>query len=108
VLLEFFNEKLPWRSSRNATMDEVRDTKAWCLENPSTYLWCTTKNIPEIHNIFYKIKQLKYSDRPDYNYIREQLITLLQKEEGTHPSLDTKTLVHLFIHYIEKKFACKK
>jgi tRNA(Ile)-lysidine synthase TilS/MesJ len=90
-------------------MDEVRDTKAWCLADPSTYLWCsTTKNIQEIHNIFYKMKQLEYSDRPDYNYIREQLTTLLQKEEGTHPSLDTKTLVLSFTHHIEKKLACQK
>lgn len=87
-------------------MDEVRDNKSWCLSNPETYLWSTTtRNITEIHNIFYKIKQLQYGDRPDYNYIKEQLTILLQKEEGTHSSIDLKTSgIVIFCTLIEKKF----
>lgn len=91
VFLEFLNEKLPWRCSRTLTMDEVKIMKAWCLSDPEHNLWCsTTRNMPEVRNIFYKIKQLQFADRPDYDYIREQLNTLLQKEEGTNSSLDIK------------------
>jgi hypothetical protein len=72
-------------------MDEVKIMKAWCLSDPEHNLWCsTTRNMPEVRNIFYKIKQLQFADRPDYDYIREQLNTLLQKEEGTNSSLDIK------------------
>ena len=54
----------------------------------------TTHKMQEVRNIFYKINELKYEDKPDYEYIREQLKTLLQKEEGLHTSLDTgETLV---------------
>lgn len=82
-------------------MDEVRNMKAWCLSDPENCLWCsTTKNMQEVRNIFYKLKQLQYSDRPDYDYIRDQLTTLLQKEEGTHPSVDIKTsaTVNFLLH----------
>eukprot|EP00826_Nyctotherus_ovalis_P003645 TRINITY_DN1074_c0_g1_i9.p2 TRINITY_DN1074_c0_g1~~TRINITY_DN1074_c0_g1_i9.p2 ORF type:complete len:104 (+),score=15.27 TRINITY_DN1074_c0_g1_i9:961-1272(+) len=79
-------------------MDEVRDAKTLCLHYPEQHLWCgTTQNMPEIHNIFHKIKQLQYGDRPDYEYIREQLLTLLQREEGTHPSADTKSTPIVFV-----------
>lgn len=83
-MLEFLREKLSWRYSRTMSMDEVREMKAWCLEEPETYLWCgSTRGLQEVRNIFRSIKALKYSDRPDYEYMREQLRALLQREEAT-------------------------
>lgn len=91
-------------------MDEVRDIKAQCLTDPEKLLWRTTTNgMQEVRNIFYKIQQLTYSDRPDYNYIREQLNTLLQKEETKYSqtSSDTReTVTVLLLSFIlEKKKA---
>lgn len=76
-------------------MDEVKNIKSCCLSDPENYLWSTTTNkMQEVRNIFHKINELKYEDKPDYDYIREQLKILLQKEEGLHTSLDTgETLV---------------
>lgn len=87
-------------------MDEVGSLKAWCMENPEASLWCgTTRNMPEVRSIFYRIKQLRFADRPDYDYIRDQLTTLLQKEEGTQSSLDTKTSLVLSPSPIETHVA---
>jgi hypothetical protein len=33
----------------------------------------------EVKNIFYYIQKLKYEDRPDYEYIRQQLVSLQEK-----------------------------
>lgn len=58
--------------------------------NPEGHLWrSATNKMQEVQNIFYKLKELKYSDKPDYNYIKNQLRILLQKEEGVHLSVDT-------------------
>lgn len=49
--------------------------------------------MPEMRNIFASIAKLQYRDRPDYAYIRTQLLILLQKEEAKEHSLrslDTK------------------
>lgn len=74
-------------------MDLVRDMKTWCLTNPENYLWRgPTRNMQEVHNIFYKINELQYKDKPDYEYIHEQLTLLLQKEECTNPSVDTRII----------------
>lgn len=63
-------------------MDDVRDIKALCLGNPENFLWCsTTSEMQEVRNIFYSIKKLQYADKPDYDYIRNQLNSLLQKEK---------------------------
>jgi len=72
-------------------MDEVKEMKAWCIEDPENYLWCkSTHGMQEVRNIFYKIKELKYIDKPDYEYIREQLKFILQKEERTLSSSNTR------------------
>jgi hypothetical protein len=84
----------------------VREIKTKCLTSPETYLWrTTTSKIPELHNIFYKIKQLQYSDRPDYEYIRNQLKSLQQKEEQSQPSLETgiSSGVKLFVIKLEEE-----
>eukprot|EP00826_Nyctotherus_ovalis_P058164 TRINITY_DN7978_c0_g2_i4.p1 TRINITY_DN7978_c0_g2~~TRINITY_DN7978_c0_g2_i4.p1 ORF type:complete len:332 (+),score=35.52 TRINITY_DN7978_c0_g2_i4:549-1544(+) len=83
VLLDFFNEQLPWRCCKSSKMDEVRDIKAKCLADPEKLLWrTTTSGIQQVCNIFYAIQRLEYADRPDYGYIREQLNVLLAKEDA--------------------------
>lgn len=95
MILEFMNEQLPWRSCKDNKVDDVRDVKIMCFKDPQENLWkTTTKNLQEIHNIYYSLQKLSYYDRPDYDYIREQLNSLLLKEEAKEASirsLDTKT-----------------
>lgn len=81
-------------------MDEVRDIKTLCFNDPENHLWrTTTSEMQEVRNIFYKIKELQYADRPDYDYIRDQLTILLQKEETKNPLalLDTRESVSVII-----------
>lgn len=111
MMLDFFNEQLPWRSCKNNKMDEVRDIKAQCLADPEKLLWrTTTSGMQEVHNIFYNLQQLKYSDRPDYNYIKEQLNSLLQKEEAKYSQAfsDTRETITVFLlsFILEKKKVC--
>lgn len=92
VLLDFLNEELPWRSSKSNKMDDVKNIKTKCLADPEHCLWkTTTSSMPEVKNIFYKINELSYPDRPDYNFIRLQLNTLLKREEGFHASRSLET-----------------
>lgn len=97
MVLDFLNEQLPWRSCKNNKVDDVKELKTKCLAEPEKYIWRTTTNsMPELRNIFYKIANLKYADRPDYVYIRDQLNFLYQKEEAKEQSLrsvDTRTSV---------------
>lgn len=82
VILEFLNEMLPWKGSKDYKADDVKEMKNRCLNDPEQYLWKTnTANMQQIKNIFWSIKRLKYADRPDYKYIREQLSELLKDEE---------------------------
>ncbi len=100
VILDFLNERLPWRNCRDNKADEVRDVKAQCLNEPEKYLWCTTTSwMTEVRNIFYSIAKLQYADRPDYAYIRSQLLCLQQREEAREMalrSLDTRTCSSVF------------
>ena len=79
VILDFLDEKLEWRENREYTMDAVKSIKTRCLDNPEQYLWIKTKKIPEVKDIFYLIKQLNYGDKPDYNRIRQLLISIYEK-----------------------------
>ena len=82
IILDFLNEILPWRSCKDNKADDVRDVKIKCLNDPEQYLWkTTTANMTQVKNIFWSINGLKYGDRPDYAYIREQLNELLRNEE---------------------------
>ena len=54
-------------------MDEVKNIKTECLNNPEEKLWIVTKDIPEVKEIFYHISSLGYKDKPNYSYIRERL-----------------------------------
>jgi len=88
VILDFLNEQLPWRNCKENKVDEVRDIKTKCLAHPEEYLWrTTTSNLKEVHNIFHAVNRLQYADRPNYEYIRQQLNLLLQKEEYKEQSL---------------------
>ena len=80
VILDFLEEKLIWREVKEYTMDEVKDIKTKCLKNPEQYLWKKTKNILEVKNIFYYIKKLEYADKPDYAYIKQQLINIYENQ----------------------------
>ena len=94
MLLDFMYEQMIWKNSKGNAMDEVRDIKAKCLADPEQYIWrTTTVNMPEVRAIFYKIKELQFSDRPDYVFIRNQLNILLQKEGGhcVPPSIETQS-----------------
>ena len=88
VILDFLNEQLPWRNCKENKVDEVREMKMKCLSEPETCLWkTTTSGLQETRNIFYSINRLQYPDRPDYDYVRQQLGLLLQKEEYKEQSL---------------------
>ena len=43
-------------------MDEVKNIKNECLNNPEEKLWIVTKDIQEVKNIFYHLKSLSYKD----------------------------------------------
>lgn len=102
VVLDFFNEELEWRISKNNKMDDVKLIKARCMADPESYLWkSTTRDLSEIKQIFYSISKLHYADRPDYDFIRNQLYSLLQKED----SLETNTpnsVPFIFNHRIKE------
>lgn len=60
-------------------MDEVKHIKTECLNNPEEKLWIVTKDIEEVKNIFYHLKALSYKDVPDYQFVRNQLKSILAK-----------------------------
>lgn len=70
MILDFLNEKLKWREQKEYSMEEVKNIKTECLNNPEEKLWIATKDCPEVKNIFYHLKELNYKDIPDYKFIR--------------------------------------
>lgn len=70
MILDFLNEKLKWREQKEYTMDEVKNIKTECLNNPEEKLWIVTKDMIEVKNIFYHLKSLNYKDKPNYALIR--------------------------------------
>ncbi len=72
-------------------MDEVRDIKTKCINSPEAFLWrTTTAAVEPVKQIFYSIQKLAYADRPDYEFIRQQLLQLLQTEEEKEVHGDNK------------------
>lgn len=69
----------------------MKEIKTQCLENPETHLWHVTKDIQEVKNIFYHLKKLNYADKPDYDFIRNELksIYLRYQMPFNSPSVDT-------------------
>ncbi len=91
VILDFLNEQLPWRNCKDSKVDEVRDIKASCFRDPEHLLWrTTTASLPEIRDIFLYLMKLDYADQPDYDFIRQQLGSLLQKEEAKEQLTSTR------------------
>ena len=81
MLLDLLNEKLPWRNYSLENEREIIEIKENCLEQPEKYLFLTnTKNNKEIMNIFNYIKNLKFENEPNYEYILNQLLILKNKE----------------------------
>ena len=79
VILDFLEEKLVWREVKEYTMEQVKEIKTKCLKNPEKMLWDKSKNIDEVKNIFYYINKLKYKDQPDYQFIKNQLISIYER-----------------------------
>lgn len=93
MILDFLNEQLPWRNCKENKVDEVRDVKTACLNDPENMLWkTTTANIPEVRNIFNMLRKLQYADCPDYDYIARQLQQILDRE--TAKTAPTKSSVN--------------
>lgn len=81
VVLDFLNGKLPWSSCKDSNADDVGAVKEKCLREPEKYLWPNPMSGgKEMRNIFYAVNALEYYDRPNYTYIREQLLSLLNIE----------------------------
>ena len=95
MILDFLNGRLPWANFRDTNTDEVKLSKAKCLNDPAKHLWTNPiTNTDEIRKIFKSISELKYEDRPNYEYIRIQLTSLLKKERAKEfelKQLETKT-----------------
>ena len=81
MMLDLMDENLPWRNIENQNEEEIKECKKKCLDDPDKYLFLSsTKNIKEINNIFEYIKNLKFETEPDYNFIKNQLLILKNKE----------------------------
>ena len=69
VILDFLNENLPWRN--NSVKEEVKEIKMRALDKPEKYIWVTTtRKMPQVRDIFIHLKNLKYEDVPNYDFIR--------------------------------------
>jgi len=66
------NENLPWRTG-NDDKEKIERIKRHCLANPEKELLTNNCNQKEMLDIFYYLKSSKYSDRPNYEFIRNIL-----------------------------------
>ena len=66
-------------------MDEVKHIKTDCLNNPEEKLWIVTKDVPEVKEIFYHLKELRYESVPNYALIRGQLKSILERNTDIPP-----------------------
>jgi septation ring formation regulator EzrA len=99
--LDFLNEKLLWREQKKEkigagedasySMDEVRAIKHECLiVNPEVKLWRgATKNLEEVRNIFNHLMSLRYEDKPSYSLIRDNLKSILNKNQTIPRTLNS-------------------
>lgn len=67
------------------------------MNEPEKYLW---KNTPcdtiEMRNIFYSISLLEYHMKPDYDYIRTQLMSILRVEKQKELAINSfEANIHL-------------
>ena len=89
VILDFLRENLKWREQKEYSMDQVKKIKTHCLQNPENMLWSATKSLPEVRNIFNHLLRLSYADRPDYDFIRNELKNIYLKNMRPLVSLAT-------------------
>jgi len=86
MMLEFLKLDLPWNNLPHTEhiCEEIALIKEKSLECPQKYLW-TNENTrqPEVQKIFYSIQKLKdVCDKPDYPFIRQQLLEMLNRTAG--------------------------
>lgn len=90
VILDLLNEQLPWRNSKD-DKEEIKKTKEMCLLAPQINLPLNNKNKNEIYTILSCIQSLKFPDKPNYNFIRNELrkmrINDFNKKFNTESSL---------------------
>jgi len=91
VILDLLGETVPWRVC-GEDKDEIEAVKNDCINNPEKFLLTNKCNKPQLFEIFYHIKSLKYVDKPDYNLIRNKLREL-QSIEITKANLSDRTLM---------------
>lgn len=112
IMLEFLRQPLPWKDVRCTNREDVAETvgniKAMCLAEPEKYLWTNphTRQL-ELRNIFESIRHLAYSDRPNYEYIHQQLVELLMKEKvcGSEPQQDVPSVPYVLRPNV---YGCKR
>jgi hypothetical protein len=64
------------------------------LSHPDKFLWSSsTKEFPQIKTIFNHIKGLQYEDRPDYQFIRNELKSILHVRKLREQNTATETVV---------------
>ena len=81
MILDLMEENLPWRFIDSQRIEEIKECKKKCIDEPNKYLFLnSTKNNKEIYNIFEYLKNLKFETEPDYNYIMNQLLIIKNKE----------------------------
>ena len=51
------------------------------MDKPKEKLWIATKDLIEVRHIFDHIKSLDYKDRPNYELIRNNLKSIMAKDE---------------------------
>ena len=81
MILDLMEENLPWRFIDSQRIEEIKECKKKCIDEPNKYLFLnSTKNNKQIYNIFEYLKNLKFETEPDYNYIMNQLLIIKNKE----------------------------
>lgn len=89
MVLDFLNGTLPWSGCRDSNADDVKAVKERCLSEPEKFLWPGTPcDSQEMRNIFHSIRALEYQSRPNYAYIREQLLSMLNAEKQKEVGLN--------------------
>jgi hypothetical protein len=60
----------------------VKEIKAKCFKNPKRKLWIgPTRDVPQVEIIFNLIEKLAYEDRPDYDEIHNQIVSIYNEFE---------------------------
>lgn len=80
MMLDFLNEDILWRGAKNAKPEDAQPAKEKALNDPEHFLWRgVTENMIEPRNIFNSILKLNYEDKPNYEYIKTNLLSMQEK-----------------------------